>query len=222
MSVSRLAHFSTCEISDALIKLGISSGGFIPGISLFSSGKICAPAYTVQMVLASNTSAPRLSDHFVDTAPPGSVIVIDVPQQAQNAVWGGLMSAGAIARAAVGVVISGRCRDLAEHRALGFPVFARAHSTLGQQPFTRPSAINVPLIITPPSVTSDYTFPSVTVEPGDIIVADEDGVVCVPQAMEAQVADKAELAKSIDALCMVDIQAGKGIQATFAKYRGKK
>lgn len=132
------------------------------------------------------------------------------------------MSAGAIARSAVGVVISGRCRDLAEHRALGFPVFARAHSTLGQQPFTRPSAVNVPLVITPGSITSDYSFPSVTVVPGDLIIGDEDGVVCVPRAMEDQVADLAELGKSVDAQCLIDIQAGKGVQATFAKYRGRK
>ncbi|KAJ7072362.1 ribonuclease E inhibitor RraA/Dimethylmenaquinone methyltransferase [Mycena amicta] len=157
------------------------------------------------MALASDDSPP-LSDHFVDTAPAGSVVVIDVPPQAQNAVWGGLMSAGAIARSAVGVVISGRCRDLAEHRQLNFPVFARGQSTLGQSPFTRPTAINVPLVIRP----ADYAFPSVTVNPGDYIIADEDGV------MEDQ------HARAIDEQCMADIIAGKGIQTTFAKYRGKK
>ncbi|KAJ7132789.1 ribonuclease E inhibitor RraA/Dimethylmenaquinone methyltransferase [Mycena crocata] len=170
---SKLASYSTCEISDALLKLGVGSGGYIADLNPFSSGKICGPAYTVQMVLSSDTSAPKLSDHFVDTAPAGTVIVIDAPQQALNAVWGGLMSAGAIARSAVGVVISGRCRDIAEHRALGFPVFARSHSTLGQQPFTRPSAVNVPLIITPTVNTSDYVFPSVRIEPGDWIIGDE-------------------------------------------------
>ncbi|KAF8210191.1 ribonuclease E inhibitor RraA/Dimethylmenaquinone methyltransferase [Mycena galopus ATCC 62051] len=219
MSASKLASFSTCELSDALIKLGVASGGYLSGLNPFSSGRICAPAYCVKMVLTSDTSAPKLSDHFVDTAPAGSVIVIDVPHQAQNAVWGGLMSAGALARSAVGVVISGRCRDLAEHRALGFPVFARSHSTLGQQPFTRPSAINIPLVIAPPSTVSDYTFPSLTVEPGDWIIGDEDGVVCVPRAMEAEVAEEAESKRAVDAQCMVDIQAGKGIRATFAKYR---
>jgi regulator of RNase E activity RraA len=76
--MSRLAAFTTCEISDALIKLGVASGGYIAGLDLFTSGKICAPAYTVQMVLSSDTSAPKLSEHFVDSAPAGSVIVIQV------------------------------------------------------------------------------------------------------------------------------------------------
>ncbi|KAJ7084348.1 ribonuclease E inhibitor RraA/Dimethylmenaquinone methyltransferase [Mycena belliarum] len=222
MSVSRLAAYSTCELSDALVKLGVAAGGFLPGLHLVSSGTVCAPAYTVKMVFNDDPSAPKLAEHFVDTAPAGSVIVIDAPHQAQNAVWGGLMSAGAIARSAVGVVISGRCRDLAEHRALNFPVFARSHSTLGQQPFTRPSAVNVPLVIGPPTTAGDYKFPATRVEPGDWIVGDEDGVVCVPQALEEKVLDLARLGKSVDALCLADIQAGKGIQATFAKHRGTK
>jgi regulator of RNase E activity RraA len=82
---SNLAAFSTCEISDALIKLGLSHGGYIPDISLVSPSptadtKLCGPAYTVQMVMASDTEAPKLYSHFVDTSPSGSVIVIDAPQ----------------------------------------------------------------------------------------------------------------------------------------------
>jgi len=79
-----LAQFSTCEVSDALLKLGLLNGGHIPDIAMISpqndSGlSLCAPAYTVKMVLASDVAAPRLSHHFVDTAPAGSFIVIDGP-----------------------------------------------------------------------------------------------------------------------------------------------
>jgi len=77
-----LAQFSTCEISDALIKISIPHGGHIPDVNMISPNsniRICGPAYTVQMVLASHTPAPKLSSHFVDTAPNGSIIVIDVP-----------------------------------------------------------------------------------------------------------------------------------------------
>lgn len=77
-----LSSFSTCEISDALIKLGLPHGGHIPDIHMVSPSsdtRICAQAYTVQMVLTSDTSAPKLTSHFVDTAPEGCIIVIDVP-----------------------------------------------------------------------------------------------------------------------------------------------
>ncbi|KAF8919916.1 RraA-like protein [Mucidula mucida] len=205
-----LATYSTCEISDALIKLGSPHGGYMPDINLISTlpadTTVCGPAYTVQMVLASDEAAPKLSAHFVDTATPSSVIVISAPPNIKNAVWGGLMTAGAQARAAVGVVISGRCRDLAEHANLKFPVFSRGHSTLGQSPFTRPSAVDVQV-----TIAAESDFPTITVNPGDWIVGDRDGVVCVPR----------DLRDKIDELCMADIQQGKGVQASFKEHRGK-
>ncbi|KAG7098835.1 hypothetical protein E1B28_000739 [Marasmius oreades] len=221
-----LAAFSTCTLSDALLKLGVASAGHFPDIVRFSGPKICGPAYTVKMVYATDKEAPKLDQHFVDTAPSNSVIVIDAPTHAKNAVWGGLMTAGAIARNALGVVISGRCRDLAEHRSLNFPVFARGHSTVGQSPFTRPSAVNVPLEISPFDPYDAYSvaspqFPSVFVNPGDWIVGDEDGVVCVPKELETRVMELAAELVKIDDRCMGDIKAGKGIQASFQLHRGK-
>jgi len=133
------------------------------------------------------------------------------------------MTAGAQPRSAVGVIISGRCRDLAEHRTLNFPVFARGHSTLGQSPFTRPSTVNVPLLIAPQGEGSQgaEAFASVRVEPGDWMIGDEDGVVCVPKDLEDKVLQLAEKGRQVDELCMEDIKAGKGIQASFKAHRGK-
>lgn len=130
------------------------------------------------------------------------------------------MTAGAQSRGARGVVISGRCRDLAEHRAASFPVFARGHSTLGQSPFTRPSAVNVPVTIDSPNVSQE-DFPAVEVIPGDWMVADEDGVVCIPQGLAKEVIALARKGREVDERCMDDIKAGKGVQETFKKHRGK-
>ncbi|PBK73870.1 RraA-like protein [Armillaria solidipes] len=218
--MSKLADYSTCEISDALIKLGTPHGGYVLDINLISTlpsdTAVCGPAYTVQMVLASDQSAPKLSAHFVDTAPASSVIVINAPPKLKNAVWGGLMTAGAQARSAVGVIISGRCRDIGEHASLNFPVFSRGHSTLGQSPFTRPSAIDVPVVI-----QAEDDFPSVTVHPDDWMIGDKDGVVCVPRDLEWKVVELAAKGREVDAKCMTDIQAGKGVQASFKAHRGK-
>jgi regulator of RNase E activity RraA len=87
-TTSKLIDFSTCEISDALIKLKAPHGGYLPDINMLSpspsspsasSTRICGPAYTVLMVMSSDVSAPKLSEHFVDTIPQGSVIVISAP-----------------------------------------------------------------------------------------------------------------------------------------------
>jgi regulator of RNase E activity RraA len=63
-------------------------------------------------------------------------------------------------------------------------------------------------------------FPAVKVDPGDWMVADEDGVVCIPRELERKVIELATKGREVDDKCMVDISAGKGIQATFKKYRG--
>ncbi|KAG8959497.1 hypothetical protein FRC00_001528 [Tulasnella sp. 408] len=215
---SPLAEFSACEVSDALIKLGVGSGGYLPDITMRSPAyddltvKLCGPAYTVQMVDARDNTSPKPKEHFVDAAPSGSVVVIAAPAEAKNAVWGGLMTAGAKARGAIGVVIDGRCRDLGEHRAQLFPVFAKGSSTLGQGGFTRPSALNVPI-----KIGQDL----VAVNPGDLIIGDADGVVCVPADLVENVAELCRTGREVDDRCMADIRAGKGVAASFKLHRGK-
>lgn len=88
MPYKALALFSTCELSDALIKLGVPHGGHIPDVhrvaglpvaSRDGGDRLCGPAYTVQMVLAGDSSAPKLEKHFVDTIVRGTIVVINVP-----------------------------------------------------------------------------------------------------------------------------------------------
>jgi regulator of RNase E activity RraA len=75
-----LSAFSSCELSDALVKLGVHQGGFVPDILPQSVRvAISGPAYTVKMVSSADVTAPKLSSHFVDTAPEGSIIFIDAP-----------------------------------------------------------------------------------------------------------------------------------------------
>ena len=86
MSAPSLSSFSSCEISDALVKLGVPHGGLIPDLSMFSPApsaspvRVCAPAYTVKMVPANDDNSPKLSAHFVDTVPAGFAIVVDAPR----------------------------------------------------------------------------------------------------------------------------------------------
>ncbi|KAJ1304415.1 hypothetical protein OPQ81_005563 [Rhizoctonia solani] len=238
--IDQLGPFSTCEISDALIKLGLTHnanetpvqrGGYIPDINMLSPSptvgdgqntRVCGYAYTVKMVRGDDLQAPKPSRHFVDAAPPGSIAVISVPPNVKSAAWGGLMTAGAQFRGVRGVVIDGRARDLIEHRAAGFPVFARGHSTLGQSPFTRPSELNVPVTILPrPDFENAFenTFSAVEVYPGDIVVADIDGVVCIPPELLANVIDSCRYSKQVDEKCMIDIQQGRSVQETFQRWR---
>ncbi|KAH9054736.1 RraA-like protein [Lactarius vividus] len=210
------SDFSTCEVSDALLKLGVPQGGHIPDIHRISplpDVRLCGPAYTVRLVLASERDAPKLQGHFVDLAPEGAVAFVCAPPGAQNAVWGGLMTAGARARGVLGAVVSGRVRDTAEHRAAGFPVFARGTSTVGQSPFTRAAEVQVPVTVNV-DAQQHGGMPAVTVNPGDLLLADEDGVVCVPKPLEQEVL-------RIAAQGTGNIQSGVGVAESFKRHRGK-
>lgn len=84
--IDALSSFSTCELSDALIKLGVPHGGHIPDVQAMndqsSQATLCGPAYTIKMVW-SGASDEKLvlhdGKHWVDTVPEGSVVVINAP-----------------------------------------------------------------------------------------------------------------------------------------------
>ncbi|ODN82139.1 hypothetical protein L202_02439 [Cryptococcus amylolentus CBS 6039] len=235
-TLNALRKLSTCEISDALIKLGLTTGGFIPDLHIFSprqteSLKVVGPAFTVQMVAENvkrDEEPPKTKEHFVDACPNGSVMVISAPFIRNAGCWGGLMSTAAKVKGVQGVLIRGGCRDLAEHRDINFPVFANYHTTLGQKSFVRPSALSVPVDMSPLSYSSpeitqlyDPAFDyKISVNPGDIIVGDEDGCVAIPPELVEQVLKKAVTGREVDDNVKKDLEAGKGVKESMAKWRG--
>lgn len=173
--------FMVDQIGDALVKLGIKHGGYLSGLSMYSphrmSGptKIFGPAYTVRMVHAAEKASPSPPKHFADAIPKDSVVFVSQPKGLISACWGGLMSTRAKKLGAAGVVIDGRFRDIEEHRALDMGLFARGISILGSNTFTRSSELNVPVEYVNVEVNE-----KVTINPGDYILGDCDGVVAIP------------------------------------------
>ncbi|KAF9988558.1 hypothetical protein BGZ75_009221 [Mortierella antarctica] len=225
-SSEKLPFHASCDVADALLALKVPSAGYIPDIHLwspqFKAGNtrgqdptFFGPAYTVQMVPVSDTEAPKPDQHFVDAIPEGTVVCISQPSNMVNAVWGGLMTARAQIKGALGVIVDGRIRDLNEQREAGFPVFAKATSIMGAGPFTRASALNVPITMQP-----NPDHPAVTIHPGDYIVADADGIVVIPKDLLAQVDERCKKSTAVDDQCMEALKAGESIVATFKKYRG--
>jgi regulator of RNase E activity RraA len=120
------------QVSDALVKLEVSYGGFLQGISMYSPerergpAKIFGAAFTVRMVLESDTVAPTPAGNFVDQIPKDAVVYISQPKGTFNSVWGGLMSTRAQVLGAQGVVVDGYFRDINEQIDLKFPVCSRS------------------------------------------------------------------------------------------------
>jgi 4-hydroxy-4-methyl-2-oxoglutarate aldolase len=171
--------------------------------------RLCGPAVTVLEAATDEFVPPQHALDLIDEAEPGSVIVISIEGgETDVAVWGGLMTAGAVANGHAGAVLDGAVRDLAEiRRDYGFPVYARDVSpgtTLGRY---RTVASQVPVRVG-----------GVMVHPGDIVVGDVDGVVIVPKA---QAEDVLKMAQEIDARELEQarlITAEKALRKGLAKY----
>ncbi|OCF74729.1 hypothetical protein I204_05111 [Kwoniella mangroviensis CBS 8886] len=232
-----LEDLSTCEISDALVKLGNVTGGFIPNLNIYSpSGreeedvKVVGRVFTVRLVEQErpdqeHSNGSKAEQHFVDAAPSGSVILISPDFVSGAACWGGLMSTAAKAKGIKGVVVLGGCRDLKEHREIGFPVFAQFHSTLGQKTFLRPSEYNIKLEVglkAPPHIQIPHSvhIRKTRVDPGDILVGDIDGVVVIPFHRLEEVIRVVQKGREVDENVKKDLEVGKGVKESMKKWRG--
>ncbi|WP_247361179.1 RraA family protein [Ralstonia pseudosolanacearum] len=125
---------------------------------------------------------------------PGDVLVIDAGGDLQNAVVGGILTYYAARIGAVGVVIDGAVRDVAELRERAFPVYARGVTHRG--PYKDgPGEINVPVSVG-----------GMIVHPGDIVVGDQDGLLAIPPADVPLLIDKARAVLAAEAETMRAMQ----------------
>jgi regulator of RNase E activity RraA len=179
---------AVASVADAVDKLCGKRGYMAACIKpRINDRRICGPAATVLEAATDEVLPPQHALDLIDEAPAGSVIVISIAGgEPDVAVWGGLMTAGAVANGHAGAVLDGGVRDLVEiRRDYGFPVYARDVSpgtTLGRY---KTVASQVPVCVG-----------GIVVHPGDLIVGDVDGVVVVPKDSAAAVLT---LAQEIDA-----------------------
>ncbi len=182
--VERFDKVAIASIADAVDKVCGQRGYMASGIKpRINEARICGPAATVLEVATDEFVPPQHALDLIDEAPRGSVIVIAIEGGAPDvAVWGGLMTAGAVANGHVGAVLEGGVRDLVEiRRDYGFPVYALDVSpgtTLGRY---KTIASQVPVRVG-----------GIIVHPGDLVVGDVDGVAVVPRARAEEVLAMAE------------------------------
>ncbi|MCT7376656.1 RraA family protein [Chelativorans salis] len=200
---------ATASVADAVDKICGSKGYLDSAITPRTSDrKIAGPAATVLEEATSEEVPPTHALELVDNAAPGSVMVISVAGDCNVAVWGGLMTAGAVANRLEAAVLDGAVRDITEiKRDFGFPVFARSASpgtTVGRY---KTIASMVPV-----------TIGDVTINPGDIVVGDVDGVVIVPREKAAEVLAAAQGIDLKEAEQAKLIIASGSLKEGMAKY----
>jgi len=118
----------------------------------------------------------RLELEAVDSCRPDDVLVCSAAGSMRSGIWGELLSTAARNSGCVGVVVDGAVRDVAQMRSMKFPVFARGRCPYDSRDRQRVIDFDVPIEID-----------GVKIHPGDLIAADQDGIVIVPQAIEASV-----------------------------------
>lgn len=182
--INRYKKLYSGVVSDACDKLGVN-GGMID-IKPIVRGKIVGPATTVQFVQKKEKRPQWHVWKAVDESEPGSVLVIDATKAVASCV-GGLMSTGAKNRGMAGIIVNGTVRDVTEIEALQLPVYARGFSPIDA--FGRIQSV---------SYNETIVCGDVRVEPGDLIFADEIGVVVVPKLLISEVLKYAEEKKRLE------------------------
>jgi 4-hydroxy-4-methyl-2-oxoglutarate aldolase len=145
---------------------------------------------------------------FIDGLQPGSVVVAGTGPRERSGFWGELFSAAAIGRGAAGLVCDGPIRDTPKIEELGFPVFA---------PGSRPIDFRARMEVTASDVPLECG--GVTVAPGDLVLADDDGVVVVPQEVEAEVLERATEKAQRESTVLEELLGGATLREVWDRHR---
>jgi 4-hydroxy-4-methyl-2-oxoglutarate aldolase len=179
-------------------------GAVDPAIKPIRKGlRLCGPAFTVQCAPGDNLMLHKA----LEKAQPGDVLVASVGGHPEGGYFGGLMAVSAVARRLGGLAIDGCIRDSEEIIGMGFPVCARGFCIRGTSKAV-PGLINHPTI-----------FGGVVVQPGDLILGDDDGLVVVERTACESVLEQA--LKRVEAEAMKSAQLRDGVTSVELNKLGK-
>ena len=188
-AVENLARFGVATIHEAMGRVGLMKPYMRP---VYTGAQLCGTAVTVLLQPGDNSMMHVAAEQLQ----PGDVVVAACTTDNTDGFFGDLLATSFQARGAKGLVIDGGCRDVKELQDMGFPVFSRAISAKGTIKATLGS-VNISVVCA-----------GTAVNPGDVVIADADGVVVVPAAIAQQVADAAEKRESFEAEKRAKLAAG--------------
>jgi regulator of RNase E activity RraA len=200
------------SVSDAVEIVTGKNGTMRYDMKLMAGTNLVGRAVTslakpVPAAQATPALAVKHSVEIIDEAKPGDVGVIVMEGTLDIAAMGNLMATAAVERGMAGMVLDGAIRDMWDIRRMGLTIYARSKSPRTAVGHYATVAKNVPV-----------ECGGVTVRPGDIIVADEDGVVVVPQERAADVLKEAQSIDSRESGMYPFIRQFKSLQEAVRKF----
>jgi 3-hexulose-6-phosphate synthase/6-phospho-3-hexuloisomerase len=205
--LSKCRLIGTSTWSDALDALGVP--GVCDGLSTRSgTERIAGQAVTIEETAQASPILPlsefRIGE-LIEAAGPGQVLVISIAGPTVSTA-GGLAARDAALRGVAGFVIDGACRDITDIRATGLFVASRAVTPRSGKGRIRLESINEPI-----------TCGGVTVKGGDLVVADETGVVFVPLELAQDALEIAERLAEVDNEITAGLDKGGGFAALLER-----
>jgi regulator of RNase E activity RraA len=203
----RFERMATTNLADALDKVGIR--GAVIGIKpMYDCPKILGRAVTIKITAAGMVKSKyHLGVRAIDAASPGDMIIIDNRGDLNNNCWGEILSMGAKMKKISGVVVDGAARDIDACREFGFSVYAR-----GTVPITARGRIMEE------SFNEVIRIGDVQVKPGDIVMADINGVVIIPVEKLDEVLEAAEEILQKEEAMVEELRKGVPILEVDQKY----
>jgi 4-hydroxy-4-methyl-2-oxoglutarate aldolase len=172
--------------------------------------KFAGPAVTVLMQKGEHNEGGAASQGMldaIDAAPQGSVYVMSLQGGEDIAGIGGLMAQGMKVRGLAGAIVDGAVRDIPQIKRIQFPVYSMGIAPGTSINHYRFAGVNVPI-----------TCAGVNVNPNDIIVADEDGVVVVARAHAAEILKRSQELDNTEHSMLPFIEKFKSIKEAVAKF----